>query len=324
MITENIAKAVLLDPLSSGCDELLILSAYATPQMASWILKTYADKAAALSVRLLVGMTSTDGISERVHMGFQKLHGRKYADSNVSFECSYIEDLPPSHANLYLWLKKGAPIQAYTGSAEFLQRILVTAKQKEIVCPCNPIAALQHYRQEQKHSIYCNHSEIENHIRIQAKHAILDADGQAESAEESNQSRVTLSLLTDKGTVAARSGLNWGQRDGRNPNEAYIRLPSHVAKSGFFPLEGNFSVDTDDGKYLLLRVEQQNNKAITTPESNALLGEYFRNRLSLPFGDLITRDNLETYGRTDVVFLKIDDETFYMDFSSPVSSGERE
>ena len=66
---------------------------------------------------------------------------------------------------------------------------------------------------------------------------------------------------------------------------------------------------------LQLRVEQQNDKAITTPASNALLGEYFRNRLGLANGAYVTVADLRSYGRTDVTFIKIDEEHYYMDFS---------
>ena len=62
-------------------------------------------------------------------------------------------------------------------------------------------------------------------------------------------------------------------------------------------------------------MEQQNDKAITTPASNALLGEYFRNRLGLYNGAYVTTEDLRKYGRTDVAFYKIDEEQYYMDFS---------
>jgi len=55
-----------------------------------------------------------------------------------------------------------------------------------------------------------------------------------------------------------------------------------------------------------LRVEQQNNKAITTPLNNSLIGEYFRNRIGLPNRGYVTRRDLENYGRTDVAFYKLD------------------
>lgn len=70
---------------------------------------------------------------------------------------------------------------------------------------------------------------------------------------------------------------------------------------------------TDDHHQLTLRVEQQNNKVITTPVRNSDLGEYFRNRLGLANGAYVTRDDLTRYGRTDVKFVKLDEETFYMD-----------
>ena len=67
---------------------------------------------------------------------------------------------------------------------------------------------------------------------------------------------------------------------------------------------------------MILRIEQQNDKAITTPARNSDLGEYFRNRLGLANGAFVTRADLDRYGRTDVVFIKLDEETYYMDFSS--------
>ena len=125
-----------------------------------------------------------------------------------------------------------------------------------------------------------------------------------------------LSLLQRGGDTGTKSGINWGQRDGRNPNEAYIPLPVSIARSGFFPLEKNhFTVVTDDGHTLILRVEQQNDKAITTPLSNAQLGEYLRNRLGASNGAYISRRDLEAYGRTDISFYKLDEEQYYMDFS---------
>ena len=37
MITGDIAKPILFDPISSGADKLLILSSYSTPNMSSWL-----------------------------------------------------------------------------------------------------------------------------------------------------------------------------------------------------------------------------------------------------------------------------------------------
>jgi len=97
-------------------------------------------------------------------------------------------------------------------------------------------------------------------------------------------------------------------------------LPISIARSSFFPVEPadappHFSVVTDDKRHLILRIEQQNQKAITTPLSNAQLGEYFRNRLGVSYGARVARADLDRYGRIDVKFIKIDSEHYYMDFS---------
>ena len=46
-----------------------------------------------------------------------------------------------------------------------------------------------------------------------------------------------------------------------------------------------------------------------------MLGEYFRNRLDLANGAFITKADLERYGRTDVTFIKVDDEQYFMSFA---------
>ena len=127
---------------------------------------------------------------------------------------------------------------------------------------------------------------------------------------------VTVSLLERSGKVPSRSGLNWGQREGREHNQAYLSLSSQVYKSDFFPERTiHFTVYTDDDKVLICTRAQDNAKAIHTPHNNSLIGEYFRNRLALPSGAKVTRASLLRYGRTDVDFYKIDDETYFMDFS---------
>ena len=60
-----------------------------------------------------------------------------------------------------------------------------------------------------------------------------------------------------------------------------------------------------------------NGKGIETPQDNSEIGRYFRNRLGLANGAYISVSDLKKYGRTDVVFYKLDDENYVMDFSRP-------
>lgn len=321
LLSENHTNEILFAPLAGDVNELYVLSGYAAPTMLSWYIKNLYHKVQSpLRISLMIGMASFDGISASVHEGFVQLVHEEKPQEIEKLECSYIFDDPPVHANLYIWAKDGIPVKAYTGSAFFVQRSFVGHHRQEIMAECDPVQALEYWNSLVDRSIYVQHAEVEEYIQIYPTHPILDAENAlVEGFDIQNQECyeiARLSLITRTGEPGVHSGLNWGQRENRNPNEAYISLPSRIAKSGFFPLEKrHFTAITDDRHQLILRIEQQNNKAITTPARNSDLGEYFRNRLGLANGAPVTRADLDRYGRTDVVFLKLDDETYYMDFS---------
>lgn len=321
MILNDIAKTVLFDPLARDVNELYIVSGYATPTMLSWYIKNlYHKTQTPIKVHLLVGMVPFDGVSVSVHEGFIQLVRSEQPQEIAKLECSYIYDAPAVHSNLFIWAKDGTPVLAFSGSAYFVQSSFVGRHRQEVMNECDPQEALQYYQSLIDRSIYVHHAEVEEYVVIHPTHAVLDMENALiegfDLMAQDGYQKVTLSLVTRSGEPGKRSGLNWGQRPGRNPNEAYILLPSRIAKSGFFPLEKrHFTAITDDRHQLILRIEQQNDKAITTPARNSDLGEYFRNRLELANGAFVTRADLDRYGRTDVVFLKLDEETYYMDFS---------
>jgi hypothetical protein len=316
MFSNNIAQKIFFAPSLKGGNKLLILSGYATPNMASWLIKSFKEQnISSVNISLLIGMVPYNGLSVPIHEGFKELHGKTHSNAVENFTCSYVFENPPVHANLYIWLQDETPMLAYTGSAEFVQNAFISSR-KEVMEYCDPDKAFNFFEKVEASSIYCNHSEVEDHIVLHPTHQILDDENNPiPTLVGEGISSVNLSFLTNKGEIGQKSGLNWGQRKGRNKNQAYIHLPAQTARTGFFPLnKQHFTVITDDGHTLLLRVEQQNNKAITTPLSNAQLGEYFRNRLGLGNGAFVTKQDLLNYGRTDVTFYKIDDEQYFMDF----------
>lgn len=315
MYTESAAHKLLFEPAIAGADQLCILTAHATPGMASWLLKSYDERGiAGISIQLIIGTVVEEGISTLFHEGFKELHGKYYSNRSGKFVCSYIYKNFPMRENIYLWLKSGKPILAFSGDFEFTQSSILQEQNKDII-EQNPEEADRIFESAVNCSVYCNYSEIEEDIRIYRSDIVINC---RTASDADTADKVDLSLLTRRGDeTGKRSGLNWGQRGGRNKNETYIPLPSKIAKSGFFPLNRqHFIVLTDDHCALLLRVEQQNDKAITTPASNAQLGEYFRKRLGLPNGAYVRKEDLLKYGRTNVSFYKIDDEQFYMDFSA--------
>ena len=317
MYINQLRKHILFDPLQMDVNELYIIAGYATPNMASWyIANVERPENRSIDIHLIVGMVPYDGLSVSVHNGFQELMSEELPSGINSFKCSYVYQNHPVHSKVYIWAKDGIPVCAFCGSANFTQSAF-SNRRRELMNECDPQRAMEYFRLIESDSIYCNHAEVEEHIILHPAHEILDRENRLIRPFISTDiPSVTLSLLARGGETGRKSGLNWGQRDGRNPNQAYIPLPSNVARSGFFPLEkSHFTVVTDDGHTLILRVEQDNDKAITTPLSNAQLGEYFRNRLGVANGAYVWRQNLVDYGRTDVTFYKLDDEQYYMDFS---------
>ena len=317
MFDSVMVDRILIEPITRGAQKLLVISGYATPTMASWHMMRIKELGLKpIDIQLIVGMTNYGGLTIDAHEGFIQLVNSECKPNLSNFQCQYIFQGAPLHSKIYIWLKDEVPFEAYTGSANYTQAGFST-NRREYIVPCDADEAFRYYNNAECDSIYCTHSEVEDNIVLTPTHPVLDSESEhTQTFIGEGIIPVTLSLLARNGETGAKSGLNWGQRAGREPNQAYIGLPASVARTGFFPLEKqHFSVVTDDNKQLILRVEQQNDKAITTPMNNSLLGEYFRNRIGVANGAYVSKVDLERYGRTDVDFYKLDEEHYYMDFS---------
>lgn len=121
-------------------------------------------------------------------------------------------------------------------------------------------------------------------------------------------------LVNSKNEV--QYGLNWGQRENRDPNQAYLQLEPKIYNSDFFPVKGKyFVVETDDNKTIIFnRAQKEKGCALQTPENNATLGNYIRERLGVESGKEITLQDLENCGSKYFTFTKIDDMHYQLDF----------
>lgn len=322
MITDHLFENILLKPVKEGADKLIIVSGYATAAMAFNhlnILKVVHPKT---TISLIVGMCTQEGLSQSNHRAFQQLMNSDY---NGQFDCSYLINSPPVHSKVYTWLRNNSPFRSFLGSANYTQ-MAFGSYQREAMTDSDPTKGLKYFESLVSQSICCTHSEAEIMIRIyndkyfsrlerekrQEESGIISSPLQSVAGLES----VRISLLDRYGNMPPISNLNWGQRPGREPNQAYIHLPSSIYSTNFFPERKiHFTVLTDDGKVLICTRAQDNGKAIHTPHNNSLIGEYFRNRLDVHNGAFVKKEDLLRYGRTDVIFYKIDDETYLMDFS---------
>ena len=126
---------------------------------------------------------------------------------------------------------------------------------------------------------------------------------------------LVMSGRSARGEVHQRSGLNWGQREGRNPDQAYIPIPSTIAKAKFFPAKNvHFQIITDDGEAFICSVAQEGDKALETPSDNSILGKYFRKRLDLPSGAFIEKEHLRDFGSNLVRIYKENDDCYRLSF----------
>lgn len=114
---------------------------------------------------------------------------------------------------------------------------------------------------------------------------------------------VILPLYSNRGTlhIPERSGLNQWNAKGRarDPNEVYIPIPKYIHNlyPNFFPnRDSPFELILPDGKSLSAKICQQGGKALMS-NPNAALGEWIlRKVLRKPIGDIVTIDDLNTYG----------------------------
>ena len=307
MITESLFNEILVKPVEEGANRLLVVSGYASANMAYRHLGEDLIKARSVRVALIYGMAAKDGVLLADHEGFKRL------ENGGAFECHYRLVLPPVHSKVYVWMDGDKPVKAFVGSANYTQQGFGLARnQGEAMAEEIPQNAFAYFERAQQGAMEARHDDIESHVRFHN-------DGQ-EPGEDSDCRIVP--LVSRDGEVQSSAGLNWAYRQqpgyNRNRNEAYIQIGASLGREDFFPPRPTrFTIKTDDGaSFIAVRAQKGGaGDAIETPENNALLGEYFRNRLRVPSGDFVTAAMLDAYGRRDVEFCKIDDETFLMDFS---------
>ncbi len=315
ILKEHLFDEILVKP-ARDCDTLCIVSGFATPSMVAHHLEAVQKKYDIdnMRLKLIIGMTP-NGISKPHHENFIKLVN----DRNGLFECSYINlDSFPIHTKLYTWLKNDVPTQAFLASANYTLTGF-KRQQDEVACLCNPLEAYDYYNSKIGNSIYCTCDEAGNMAvepQRQQRPSLRQSEVQDETVTIDTTNSVKLPLFSVRDNrVPVHSGLNWGQRDGREPNQAYIGIPSSIARSKFFPPRGEqFSVLTEDGFPFICVVAQQGDKAIHTPNNNSELGEYFRRKLGVPLGAPVTLEDLDRYGNRYVTFTKIDEEEYYMEY----------
>ncbi|MXZ81092.1 MAG: NgoFVII family restriction endonuclease [Gammaproteobacteria bacterium] len=321
MLDSDLFREILISPATAKSDRIKIVSGFATANMVDRHMSHLSKLELPIHIDLIVGMTPISGIELTHHMGFQKI-ARNAPYEGMSFNCRYVANSIPVHSKVYCWMKGDALLEAWLGSANYTMTGFSRA-QLESMAQTDPEYAKNLYHRAEGNSINCLSEDVEDRVIFKESHLpLLSAPQKATSQKQLGQESVIMSFLV-KGNTPARSGINWGQRPGRDMNQAYISIPTQIRKSDFFPDRAEqFTVLTDDGDSFIMVRAQQGEKALHTTPSNALLGKYIRARLGVNSGQYVTREHFVKYGRTDVSFTKIDEETYFMDFSPNFGPGD--
>ncbi len=311
-------EKALIEPLNNNANKLYIVSGYATAMMAIRHIEYAKRLKKDISIRLIVGMCPQYGIEKKNHLAFKELQSHKF---DVDFKCSYIVETPAVHSKVYAWYDNNIPKIGFVGSANYTQNAFSNS-MRETLSSENPKLCFDYFKSLEGETVSCMDKNVCNLIQVFDRKIEIKATEELPEQQTaileniSGLPQITLSLVDRYGEVPLRSGLNWGQRQGREHNQAYINIPVKIGRSKFFPKRyETFTVSTDDGKQMICVRAQDAGKGLHTTLNNSLLGEYFRFRLGLSNGEFVTKDHLLKYGRTDVTFYKIDDEDYYMDFS---------
>jgi hypothetical protein len=309
MLTENLYKNVLINPATNGSNELFIVSGYSSATFLSRHFNDLKNINTVLKINLLIGMHQKRN-DHSAYLNIKSL----FADR---FEGYYFSGRPGVHSKTYSWVKNGLPTIGFSGSANYSQYGFFDTMQQNQMVEDDPFVIRDYFEKLKSNSI-----KIEDYLPSQDEIINFEnIEGSLMPGEiewiEYNKS-VRISFLSKNGELPARSGLNWGQRPehNRDPNQAYLSIRSDARQVGFLPEKTfTFTLLTDDNETLDCTVAQGGRKAIHTTNDNSLLGKYFRDRLGVESGSLVIKDDLIRYGRTDFLLKKLDDETFFLDFS---------
>lgn len=309
IVYPNIKRETIISPYRNGHRHLTVMTAYASPSFLHHILYEFDE----IEIDMSIGMSQVDPISVWDHNQYVEM-----VRDTERLRVRYFMGDVPIHAKALLWDRNSVHELGFTGSSNFTWNGFV--RNVEIMQETDS-RRLAEFFDTAEHFIDCTdnrvldcipmrYSQHEDPARIDTS-ALFDLVGE--------HPHVELSFLSS-GEVPARSGLNWGQRPGRNPDEAYIHIPARIHRRmpGFFPERGReFTIITDDGQSFICVVAQEGNKAIETCRDNSILGRYFRQRLGIASGSTVSRADLDSYGRSSVLLYRIDEDTYYMDFSRP-------
>lgn len=339
MYTDNFEEEILFIPArkdGEACNHLKIVTAFTdVERISSHLIKLFDGRnkeyVSGIKVDIILGMTKGTGLTQKKHDKICSLIKRLNSVSGMpQISCNYIVEGKQVHSKVYVWCRGRKAVEAFNGSANYTMNAFFV--RRECMDACNPKEANHYFNSLLPDTINCFDGQIKDKVSFSSKKNVEDdvADTNLENLSWENYQTIEpvdtleVSLLKADGSdTGYGSGVNWGIRKNgykRNRNQAYI--PYNVAdhKDGFFPdvnADGTypvFKVVTKEYDAFYMRQAQAKGKALETPESNAIIGEWIRHKLGVPDGTYITKQMLDQYGKTKVLFKKYEDGIYTLEY----------
>lgn len=360
LLTENLFDRVLREPARSYRRVYILSGYATPAMLSKWIAEMKADGLEDVNLRLLVGMASRGGVSISDHRGFVEIQRRfpdrvdvKYVPHPYSAHSKiYIWHDSYGPVIAYSGSANFTSRGLFAAGLGYHSEVLSIVDPNSAMNEYDNMDKISISVMDSKIDDifdFLHFESIERHVSVyeSAPGQVAQIFGLETSAscEYVVLPLVALNSSVAKGfragEVPPTSGLNWGHRsDGqspRNPDEAYIPVPRAVHREhpGFFPggtragasaasggISGriHFQIMTDDGKSMMFRLAQSEDKALHSVPRNSEVGSYFRHRLGVASSVRVETDHLVNYGSRFVRIWKIDDERYFMQFDSSVES----
>lgn len=317
-------------------DELIIISGFLGPKPVERL------KELPFKVTVIAGMYR-NGMDMRLYNALLKAQNE---NKNLTLYYTNIE----IHSKIYIWKNKGEVLSALIGSANFSSNGIRTDFRESLADATRDT----HISLDNYYNFIINNSSTEaKTYTTQKKIDYTHVDTTFKNYNPDFSNTINIPLFNSKTQeVPPRSGLNWGFSKGHVAlGDAYIRIPKEALVGNEHlipPFDPDFETKKgkkkrnsdpieiiwDDGYTMSASLEawqlyqgKKYPKQLTSFSSKqpflngekiskkSILGRYLRNRLGVSLEHLITFEDLENYGRTDIALTLIEPGIYYLDFS---------
>lgn len=312
MISEKVMKAVLMDPAREGGCDLRIVSGYASPAMLESHLRMFQEEGLSVNIHLTIGMLQGK-LDAQNKCSYLEVMSAEWGGSKAA-SVSVISQGPPVHSKVYVWSGVNGFRKAFAGSANYSVSAMLEEKTMEVCAVVNWQRASDYVRSCELNSRSIN-LVTATASRQPAEPAFMLSDAAPEESTIIRTDFIEIPLLIPGGDLMqtpAKSGINWGQREGREPNQAYLSLSTQIRD--FFPAPPvRFMVYTrSHGGFVGVRAQAEG-KALQSSTNNSILGLILRQALGVREGAYVTAEDVRRAGMETVRCYRMVSGDFFLD-----------